>query len=351
MTQGDSGSAGAAFDAVRAAVTRLQIARHPEDQAADLLDGWSAVERLLRARLEGAGGSGMALVREARQQQRLSFEQANALAGFAAAADRARDTAYQPSVADVDAARRALAALERSAPGAAAPAEEPAPAPVPPATPPGASPALPPLPSIDEMTPNGLRRTPLGGFETVADAAHAARRRRWFAVAALFAAGVLGGALYYWFGGPRRSAVMRQAMALYEAGNLDSAAAVFRRVVLIDPAYPLSHVYLARIARREGNLATANVELQLAITADPTDAIALREMGAYLFTTGNFELARKFYVRAVEADPLDAASQGYLGCALVRLGRIDEGERWITRAGPGAWTACVSGATPPDTLH
>ncbi|MDE3054925.1 MAG: tetratricopeptide repeat protein, partial [Gemmatimonadota bacterium] len=209
----------------------------------------------------------------------------------------------------------------------------------------------PPLPSVDDMTPAGLRRTPLGGFEPVSGAPPRVRTRRWLMIALLFAAGAVGGGLYFWFGGPRRTAVMQEAMTLYESGNLDSAAAVFRRVVLIDPGYPIAHVYLARIARREGNLAAANLELQLAITADPTNAIALREMGAYLFTTGNFDLARKFYVRAVEADPLDAASQGYLGCALVRLGRIDEGERWITRAGPGAWTACVSGATPPDTLH
>jgi tetratricopeptide (TPR) repeat protein len=74
-------------------------------------------------------------------------------------------------------------------------------------------------------------------------------------------------------------------------------------------------------------------------------------MGAYLYQVGSYDLARKFYVRAVSANPDDPASMGYLGCTLIRLGRIDEGERWITRAGPGVWTSCVSASTPPDTLH
>jgi tetratricopeptide (TPR) repeat protein len=325
----DSRAAAAALDTARAAVDRLGASRHAEDTAADLLEAWSAVEQMLRARLDG-GGSGVALVREARQRKQLTFEQANALAALAAAADRVRDTAYRPSEADAEAARKAIAALSTSAP------EPPGP---------------PPLPPLEAMTPPGMRQTPLGSIEMITDSARNARARRRVVTAVVVVLAAIGGGLYYWFGGPRRAGVMAQGMSLYEAGALDSAAAVFRRVVLMDPNYALSHVFLGRIAWRQGNLAGANQELQLAITADPGNPLALREMGAYLFATGNYELARKFYVRAVEADPLDPASQGYLGCDLVKLGRIDEGERWITRAGPGAWTACVSGATPPDTLH
>src|SRR3712207_6485783 len=58
-------------------------------------------------------------------------------------------------------------------------------------------------------------------------------------------------------------------------------------------------------------------------------------------------LARRFYVRAVQADTTDKTAQGYLGCAMVRLGRRDEGQRWLTRAGPGNWSSC--GTMAPGT--
>ncbi|MGH2634457.1 MAG: hypothetical protein ACRDG3_13705, partial [Tepidiformaceae bacterium] len=54
--------AGALADA-RAAIIRLDPSRHSEDLAADLLEGWSAVERALRTLLGGSSASGTELVR------------------------------------------------------------------------------------------------------------------------------------------------------------------------------------------------------------------------------------------------------------------------------------------------
>ncbi|MGH7670202.1 MAG: tetratricopeptide repeat protein [Gemmatimonadaceae bacterium] len=318
----------------RAAIIRLDPSRHPEDLAADLLEAWSAVEKALRTLLGGSAASGTELVREARQRRFLTFDQANALAAFHAVRERTQGPDYHPTSDDVDAARRALVALNLPAAGAGerAPAAVGAPAP---AT--GAMRHQPP---------------PLPDFAPERAAAPArSRARLWAALVVLVIVGLVGGAVYYWFGGPRRDGVVNRAIAEFDAGNRDSAAADFRRALLIDPEYVVAHVYLARIARDAGNLPAANQELQLALTADPSNAIALREMGAYLYQVGNYDLARKFYVRAVSANPDDPASMGYLGCTLIRLGRIDEGERWITRAGPGVWTSCVGASTPPDTLH
>jgi hypothetical protein len=64
------------------------------------------------------------------------------------------------------------------------------------------------------------------------------------------------------------------------------------------------------------------------------------------FVRQNYDVARLFYIRAIKADSTDRLSPGFLGCSLVRLGRIDEGMRWITRAGPGAWSSC---APPPGS--
>ena len=324
MSAGDGSPAAVALAAARAAIARVDSARHPEDVAADLLDAWTAVEQWLRTLLGGSAAGGTELVREARQRQILTFDQANALAAFHAARERTHEAGYHPTDDDVAAARQAMASLD-------VPAERGA--------------ALPPTP------PGGTRRSPLMPEFAPPSAPARSRARLWTALVVLVVAGVIGGAAYYWFGGPRRNVVVNRAIAEFDAGNRDSAAADFRRVLLIDPRYVVAHVYLARIARDAGNMPAANQELQLALTADPTNALALREMGAYLYQLGNYDLARKFYVRAVAANPDDPASMGFLGCTLIRLGRIDEGERWITRAGPGVWTSCVGASTPPDTLH
>ncbi len=350
----DPQGARAALGAARAAVGRLDPSRHPDELAADLLDAWSGVEDALRAALGGdvGGTAGTQLVRDARRRQLLTFNQANALAALSAVRDRARDTDYQPTATDLDAAREAMTVLGALLGVATGPSGGSGNTP---AGPLPVAPTSPRRPPLTAMSPTGTGRSALGRLEPApaepAKPGRGSRAGKWIALMAAIVVISAAGGAYYWFGGPRRDAVLTQAMAEYEAGNLDAATADFRRAVLIDPDYALTHVYLARIARRTGNSAGANVELQLALSADPTNFVALREMGAYLFTAGQYELARKFYVRAVSANPEDPAAQGFLGCALVKLGRIDEGERWITRAGPGVWTQCVSGATPPDTLH
>ena len=318
MSFTDSDAARAATSTARAAIARLDAAKPTEDLAADLLDAWEAVEVAIRMLVGGSSASGTELVREARQRELFTFDQANALAAFHGVSEHTGEAGYAPSATDVTVARRAMAALDE------------------------ALRAPPPIAELDTPTVRiDARSAP--------PIAPRSRRGIWIALVLLVVAGAASGGAYYWFGGPRRDAVVRQAISEYEAGNRDVASADFRRAVLMDPGYAISHVYLARIAREAGNLPAANEELQLALTADPDNALALREMGAYLFTAGSFELARKFYVRAVSANPEDATAKGYLGCTLVKLGRIDEGERWITRAGPGVWTSCVTGGAAPNS--
>src|SRR5206468_8826590 len=85
-------SALAALDRARPAIARLDQSRHFEELAADLMESWSAVETALRSLVGGTTLGGQALIREARQRQMLSFEQANALAEFHAASARAHGT-------------------------------------------------------------------------------------------------------------------------------------------------------------------------------------------------------------------------------------------------------------------
>jgi len=71
MTSPAQRSARAALDAARPAVARLDSSRSSEDLAADLIDVWAAVESALRTLVGTSTLTGQALIREARQRQRL----------------------------------------------------------------------------------------------------------------------------------------------------------------------------------------------------------------------------------------------------------------------------------------
>jgi tetratricopeptide (TPR) repeat protein len=316
-------SALAALEAVRPTIARLESEQNSEDRAADLIEGWSAVETALRSLLGGSTLTGRALIHELRSRHVITLEQANALAEFEAARMRAERPAYEPTETDVNAARDAFARLEKGLRSASA-------APVDGAF---AAPTAAPAPRAG--APVEVRAAPSGGPRSVAQG-----RQRWMiAAAATLVVVVLGGWLYVRSTG---GSTLERAVAFYRAGQREQAQAAFERAAREDPKSALPHVYLSRMARDVNNLTLARDEANRAIQADPTNPLALREMGAYLLTSGNYELARRFYVRAVQADTSDKTAQGYLGCVLIRLGRMDEGQRWLTRAGPGNWSSCAT---------
>ncbi|HJP59546.1 MAG TPA: tetratricopeptide repeat protein [Gemmatimonadaceae bacterium] len=181
----------------------------------------------------------------------------------------------------------------------------------------------------------------------------AQRRRRfpslslpvWVAIAVV--ALILIGGGYLLFG--RASAPSDNVTAGIVAmrnGQAELARGEFAKAVREDPNAATPHVFLARLARDQGDLATARAELDTALRLEPRNYNALREMGLVLFASRQYDLARRFFVRAVQANPQDRASQGYLGCALMRLGRVQEGTKFINNAGNGAWTSCLQPVTP-----
>jgi tetratricopeptide (TPR) repeat protein len=318
-------SALAELQAARPVIQRLGSEQNSEDRAADLIEGWSAVEAALRSLVGGSPLTGRALIRELRSRHIITFEQANFLAEFEAARTRAERTDYEPTEADVKAAQEAFRRLEWSL-STATVAEAALPLSPTPARgaeiPPRVDPAA--APSMQSASP-----TPAGPDWL-----------RWaVGFVTLLAVVGIGSWLYL---RSTRETTLERAVALYRQGQREQAAAAFERAARENPKSALPHVYLSRMARDVGNLTLARDEANRAIQAEPTNALALREMGAYLLTAGNYELARRFYVRAVQADPADKTAQGYLGCSLIRLGRRDEGQRWLTRAGAGNWSSCAT---------
>jgi tetratricopeptide (TPR) repeat protein len=349
MTAGSQRAALEAISSARPIIARLSMARDSEDIAADLIDAWTATETGLRSLIGGSALTGQMLIRELRQRHFLSLEQANALAEFHAARERAARVDYKPTEGDVNASRDAFLKLEAGLMGeplAAAPAVAGV------ASASAAASAAAPPPSAARSgayTPDGpLDPNARERFEGTPVAVPAQRSRpRWLVpVLGVVALLVVAGAAYALMGRDSGGAYAN-GVAAYREGRREAAAGEFLKAAKDDPNDPMPHVYLARMAREAGNLNSANSEAVTAVRLGPNNAIALRELASVSFAQQNYDAARRFYARAVEADPSDKLATGFLGCSLIRLGRIDEGNRFLQRAGPGAWSGC---APPPGSV-
>jgi len=319
------GSQRAALDAVHAArpiVARLSPARDKEDLAADIIEAWAAVETGLRSLVGGSALTGQTLIRELRQRHFLTLEQANALAEFHAARERAGRTDYAPTEGDINATRDAFLKLETGLMGEPLPGRPSGALAAPTATAAANTPVttdFPPVTAVPSGRPSWL--IPVLGLVGVIVVVALA----WWAIAGR------GGS----------SATYNQGVVAFQEGRREAAEAAFRKASTDDPNDPMPHVYLSRLERERGNLSNANAEAVKAVQLGPNNGAALRELAGVLFASQQFDPARTFYIRAIKADSTDRTAQGYLGCSLVRLGRLDEGARWIARAGTGAWSACA----------
>lgn len=323
-----------ALDAARPAIARLDTGRHTEDVAADLIDGWSAVEAALRS-LVGTGStalSGQALIREARQRQLIGFDQANSLAEFNAARERVSRTDYQPSEADTNAARAGFLKFESALMSPEPSARDLTTAPMPAAAPVTSAPGTPTEP-IPMARPGGRRRPSwvvLGGI----------------AVAAI----VIAVAAVLLVRGRGSNGALQQGIEYYQRGQREAAVTQFNSVVRDDPNNAVAHVYLSRMAREVGNMTLAHTEAVAAVQADKTSSIAMRELASYFLTVGDYNQARVWFTHALQQSPDDRASQGWLGCTLVKLGNPQLAMNFFNRAGQGPWSTCMPTATglPPQ---
>ncbi|HEY0777854.1 MAG TPA: hypothetical protein VGD56_07785, partial [Gemmatirosa sp.] len=332
MNAADLRSARAALDVARPAVVRLDVDHAPEHAATDLRDAWSATETALRAAIGGSGLSGAALVGEARTRGVLEYPHAHALLAFQAAAERATSPTYGATAEDVTAARSGFQALEavlglgiaadtathdavtRAAPSPFAPPGYAAPEATASAYPPSAyappeyRPAAYAPPAARASAPAPTASVP------VADAGAAAadgvgdglppRRRPLTAgiIGAVIALAVVAAGLY-WLVEGNRTRVLDQAVAEYRGGQREAARRDFQKAADAAAGSALPHVYLARMAREDGDLPRASAELETATRVEPGNALAQREVGLLLIQTNHPDRAIEYLRTAVQSDP------------------------------------------------
>lgn len=344
-------SAIAALNSVRPIAERLDRARDGEDRAADILELWEGTETSLRALMGGSSLGGQALIRELRQRELISLGQAYSLLEFLGARDRANRTTYKSTPGDVEAARDGFRQLDTGLRQGGTIGESSTPATAPAGTSntvtknygspavagsAGANAAIPSV-ATTAATPSSRWAPLMHG------------KNRWL-IPGIAGVLLLAVILYATLGRANPDAAMSKGVDFMKDGRREAARTEFATVVRDHPDMASPHIFLARLSREEGDLGTARAEAEKAIRLEPANGIALREMGLVLFATREYDLARNFFIRSLKANPSDLASQGYLGCSLMRLGRDAEANRFLSRAGPGIWTACVQAPAEPPPL-
>jgi predicted Zn-dependent protease len=168
--------------------------------------------------------------------------------------------------------------------------------------------------------------------------------RSVLAVAAVALAVVLAGA-FWWASSRGTPKGLQRGVLAYQAGQKDVARREFQAVAEDRQELALPRVWLARLAREDGDYQRAASELQRAITSEPDNAIALREMGQLQLQINQIPVAVRFLERAIRTDPTDRVAQGWMACALSRQGNVQVARSFAERAGQGDWSGCVN-ATP-----
>ena len=152
---------------------------------------------------------------------------------------------------------------------------------------------------------------------------------------------------------PAAAAALNQAVAYHQAGRLDEAATLYRRIAQDAPGHFDATHLLGVIALQRGDLATAEQLISQALAVKPKDPAALNNLGTTLLRAKRLDEARGQFERAVRSQPAFVDAQSNLGNVLRQLGRIADAVAPLKRAYAGnaksAEIANLLGASLLDT--
>ncbi len=128
------------------------------------------------------------------------------------------------------------------------------------------------------------------------------------------------------------SAALAIALAHHQAGRLEAAELIYRRILEVQPNHAQSLHLLGVLAHQVGQDATAVAYLQRAIASNPTEAAFPNSLGAAYRALGKIPEAVACYRRALELKPDFAEAQYNLGIALNYQGNCHEAVACYRRA-------------------
>lgn len=115
-----------------------------------------------------------------------------------------------------------------------------------------------------------------------------------------------------------------QAIAQHQAGNLDQAAVIYRRILDVAPSHADALHLLGLVASSQGRHREAVSLIGQAVNADPAQPVYLANLGLALGRNGRHEEAIEVLRRSLTLRPGDAGTQVKLGRALLDAGRPSE---------------------------
>ncbi len=121
-------------------------------------------------------------------------------------------------------------------------------------------------------------------------------------------------------------------LVFQQLGQLDEAAASYRRAILAEPDYAAAHYNLGNILAGKGRLNEAEASFRRALQIKPDDEETHYNLGNTLRELGRLNEAEASYRRALQLKPDFASVYNNLGNTLQALDRPDEAEASYRRA-------------------
>jgi protein O-GlcNAc transferase len=125
---------------------------------------------------------------------------------------------------------------------------------------------------------------------------------------------------------------LKTALVHHQAGRLDLAAEIYRRVLAVEPNHPDALHLLGMIHHQRGEATKAIDLIGRAVALAPMAADYQRNLGDAHRAAGNVDAAVDCYRRALKLTPADVASHNKLGIALRSQGKLAEATACYRRA-------------------